>query len=192
MNRSALRGRIACRGKPSGTVGRAAKSGGSSIASTSYRSKNALRRLGRAVRLREAAGEEERLVLVLAQQLDRAVGGACSRRGARRRRASRSSDPIARLWSAAVRCDGSPRSPAGCAGSANAVLAARRGAEAPHFAAFGPGLGVVDAAVEDLAGAQRRVAVVLEAPRQADEVGMAGAEPGAIAEHAGRRSGSGR
>ena len=35
MNRSALRGRIAPRGKPGGTVGRGAKSGGSGIAAGS-------------------------------------------------------------------------------------------------------------------------------------------------------------
>jgi hypothetical protein len=39
MKRSALRGRIAPAGKPAGTVGRGAKSGGSAIASASYRSK---------------------------------------------------------------------------------------------------------------------------------------------------------
>src|SRR5919197_86811 len=48
--------------------------------------------------------------------------------------------------------------------------------EGARLAALGPGVGVVDAAVEDLAGAQGDVAVLLEVLGQRDELRVQGAE----------------
>jgi hypothetical protein len=63
----------------------------------------------------------------------------------------------------------------------------RRPVELARLAAGSPGVGIVDAAVKDLARAQRSVAIVLKVPRQGDPIGMGRAEPGVIVHHAGRR-----
>src|SRR5262245_50803971 len=58
---------------------------------------------------------------------------------------------------------------------------------AARFAAFGPGVGVIDAAVKNFSGAQSRVAVRLKQLRQADEVRVRVAEEAAVPENAGVR-----
>ena len=50
---------------------------------------------------------------------------------------------------------------------------------------IGPGVGVIDAAMKDLACPQRDISVCFEILRHADEIGMCVAEPSAIAQHAG-------
>ena len=57
----------------------------------------------------------------------------------------------------------------------------------PRLAALAPGLGVVEAVVEDLARTESRIAVLSEVAGQTHEVGVRRAEPGAVPDDARRR-----
>ena len=138
--------------------------------------------------LHKTAADEERAVLVLPQVLDRAIGGMvigmtlavaiehddlvrmrCLRDILRERRL----DVFRRRGAFAPR-DHQP-------------VAARAAVGLRDAAALGPRLHVIEAAMENLAGAQRDVSVFPEQLGQRHPIRVGGAEVCAVAEHAGGR-----
>ena len=65
------------------------------------------------------------------------------------------------------------------------IRRASRAGEAARLASLGPRVSVIDPAVIDFAGAQRRIAARLEVLRQRDEIRMLRAKPGLVVHHAG-------
>ena len=120
------------------------------------------------MRLRKAGGQEEGTVSVRLQVLDRARGGSMI--------PVRFSLPLEHDMAVGVCRAGwsTPTPGSSCTG------------ELPRLTALGPGRGVVHAAVEDLAGAQRRIPALFEILRQRHDIRVRHAKPGIVVQHTGR------
>ena len=152
--------------------------------------KKLLRRGRRTMRLHKPAGDEKRLVAVLAQMLNRAVGGVIIAMGFAvafehhdavgiRRAAFVSRQRVEHIARFGRRGAGMNRLGFADGGAAAIVRwPAGVGGYAPRFR-------IVNAAVENFPGADGDIAMVFEQLRQRGPVRMRGAKIRAVAEHAG-------